>query len=57
LNELQTLALVKTQIADAGLGQLKGFTQLQWLYLNGTKVTDQGVKKLQHALPNCKIER
>jgi len=26
------------------------------LSLNGTKVTDEGVKKLQDALPNRKIE-
>lgn len=25
------------------------------LPLFGTKVTDQGIKKLQQALPNCKI--
>jgi hypothetical protein len=27
------------------------------LKLGSTKVTDQGVKKLQQALPNCKIDR
>jgi len=32
-------------------------TQLRTLDLSDTKVTDQGVKKLQQALPNCKIER
>jgi len=30
--------------------------QLQFLDISGTKVTDQGVKKLQQSLPNCKIE-
>jgi hypothetical protein len=25
------------------------------LYLNGTHVTDAGVKKLREALPNCRI--
>jgi hypothetical protein len=32
-------------------------TQLGELLLGDTKVTDQGVEKLQQALPNCKIER
>jgi len=30
-------------------------TELQWLYLMGTKVTDAGVADLQKALPDCKI--
>ncbi|MGD0899850.1 MAG: hypothetical protein ABR915_18615 [Thermoguttaceae bacterium] len=42
---------------DAVLEHLKGLAKLQRLYLDGTKVTDEGVKKLQEALPNCKIER
>ena len=29
---------------------------LDILDLNGTKVTDQGLKRLQQALPNCRIE-
>jgi len=29
---------------------------LKALDLAGTNVTDEGVKKLQQALPNCKIE-
>jgi len=32
-------------------------TKLGWLDLADTKVTDAGVKKLQQALPNCKITR
>jgi hypothetical protein len=32
-------------------------TQLEWLYLNGTKVSFVGVWKLQSALPNTHIER
>jgi len=35
---------------------LKGLTGLKNLNLIATKVTDAGVKQLQQALPNCKIE-
>jgi hypothetical protein len=55
LSQLQTLWLDGTQVTDAGLAQLKGLSKLQWLGLNDTKVTDEGVKKLQQALPKCKI--
>jgi hypothetical protein len=44
-----------TQIGDDGLKHLSGLTELKSLSLNGTQVTDQGIKKLQQALPNCNI--
>ncbi len=37
------------------LEHLKRLTKLQSLYLQNTKVTDAGVKKLQQALPQCKV--
>ncbi|NQU21935.1 MAG: hypothetical protein HQ567_11685 [Candidatus Nealsonbacteria bacterium] len=43
-------------MTDAGLEYLEGMTSLQSLDLRGTQVTDAGIKKLQQALPNCKIE-
>jgi hypothetical protein len=46
-----------TKITDTGLANLKAFTQLKTLNLIETKVTDEGVKKLQQALPNCHISR
>ena len=55
--EIKVLVLDQTQITDAGLQHLKGLTQLERLGLKRTKVTDEGVKKLQQALPNCKIVR
>ena len=56
LTQLQYLDLVSTQVTDAGLEHLKVLTQLQHLTLGpGTRVTDEGVKKLQEALPDCEI--
>ena len=54
---LQMLHLYNTKVTDAGLVHLKGLTKLQFLTLDRTKVTDAGVKKLQAALPKCKIVR
>ncbi len=55
LTQLQMLVLDGTRVTEAGLEQLKGFSQLQHLNLLGTKVTDADVKRLQQALPNCRI--
>jgi len=30
-------------------------TQLEWLNLEGTHVTDEGIEELRKALPNCRI--
>jgi len=40
---------------DAGLEHLEGLTNLKWLRLYKTQVTEEGVKKLQQSLPNCTI--
>ena len=55
LTTLEVLWLDGSHITDAGLVNLKGLTRLGTLMLTDTKVTDEGVKKLQEALPNCKI--
>ncbi len=57
LTKLEVLWLDRTQVTDAGLVHLKGLTGLKELDLRDTQVTDEGVKKLQKALPNCKIVR
>ena len=57
LSQLRELRLHETRVTDAGLEQLKGLSQLQSLSLNGTKVTSEDLKKLQQALPKCKINR
>ena len=48
-----------SEITDAGLERLQGLTKLRKLELWrvwGVAVTDDGVKKLRDALPNCTIE-
>ena len=42
-------------VTDAGLQHLARLTQLRELHLFHANVTDEGVTKLQQALPNCKI--
>ena len=55
LTNLQEINLNGTQITDAGLVHLNGLVSLKKLNLSSTQITDAGVKKLQQALPNCKI--
>ena len=50
-----SLNLYGTAVTDAGLEQLKGLKHLRSLYLWQTKVTPEGVKALQAALPGCDI--
>ena len=53
---LEVLGLENTiGVGDAGLVHLKGLANLRELNLDGTKVTDAGVKGLQKALPKLKI--
>ncbi len=44
-------------VTDAGLVHLTVLTRLEEVNLRNTRVTDEGVKRLQQALPNCKIIR
>ncbi len=56
--QLRFLSLFNNNmITDSGIEHLSTLTQLTHLYLGNMQVTDEGVKKLQQALPNCKIER
>ncbi len=56
LTALEDLTIFSSQITDAGLEHLKRLNNLTDLCVKGSKVTPEGVKKLQEALPNCKIE-
>ena len=49
--------LSKTEVTDAGLEHIKGLTKLEMLDLRKTRVTDEGVKRLEEGLPDCLILR
>jgi|SRR5436190_4447146 len=55
MRQLDDLLLWGANISDTGLEYLKRFTKLTTLDLRRTKVTPDGVRELQKALPNCKI--
>ena len=56
--ELETLLLSGCKnITDTGLVHLKDLTNLEYLDLIETPITDSGVAELQKALPNCEIFR
>jgi internalin A len=58
LTELEELWLDGTAVTDAGLRHLERLNKLEFLYLNNCPgVTDEGVARLQKALPKCKINR
>jgi hypothetical protein len=57
MTALKTLDLNFTRVTDAGLAHLKGLTNLGEVGLEGTQVTDAGVRDLQQALPSLKIHR
>lgn len=44
-------------VADDGVKELATLTNLTTLSLGGTKASKDGVKKLQEALPKCKLNR
>jgi len=56
MTRLQGLGLWGTKVTDAGLVHLEGLAKLESLGLKNTQVSNAAVKKLQQALPNCKIE-
>jgi hypothetical protein len=53
--ELKWLVLDNTDVSDAGLAFLHGMTKLRRLYLRGSRVTTEGVERLQAALPDVTV--
>jgi Leucine-rich repeat (LRR) protein len=57
--DCQNLGMVDvqwTQIGDAGIARLQGCKNLTVLWARHSLVTASGVKELQTALPNCKVD-
>ncbi|MDP7206464.1 MAG: hypothetical protein QGH11_12895, partial [Pirellulaceae bacterium] len=57
LTQLTSLNLVGARISDAGLGQLAPLVALRQLQISNAPVSDEAVKRLQEALPDCRIRR
>jgi len=55
VKQLKRLSLATSGMTDAGLDHLAGLTNLEELNVTGTKVTADGIARLQAALPKCKI--
>lgn len=53
--KLSTLVLDDTAVSDEGLDTLAGMKALTTLYIRNTQITEDGQRKLQAALPKCKI--
>ncbi len=56
ITRLESLYLEGDDLTDAKLSHIEKMTDLRELHLVYTKVTKEGVAKVQHALPKCKIE-
>lgn len=54
--QLVNLNLCNTQISDDGLKHLSGLKNCESLWLRYAQVTEEGVKELQKALPDCEIQ-
>jgi hypothetical protein len=58
LPEVQIILVGANPVTETGLMNLASLPDLKWVYLTGnTNVTDDGIARLQKALPNCCIVR
>jgi hypothetical protein len=52
---LEYLNLYGTQVSDEGIQQLKSLKNLRKLYLWQTRATEEGVARLQEAMPQLEV--
>src|SRR5262249_33206725 len=57
LTKFTRLNLSGTAISDAGLDLLGTLSNLRWLGVERTNVTNEGVARLQNQLPNLEVKR
>lgn len=57
LRSVRSLGFTSRAITDAAVPYLAQFTHIRWLYLRDTRITNDGIVRLQTALPNCKIKQ
>jgi hypothetical protein len=55
LTSITGLGLEDTEITDRGLEHLAALRKLRIVSVNGSKVTEEGVKKLKQALPDVRV--
>jgi uncharacterized membrane protein len=55
LSTLRTLNLFDTGVSDDAVSHLLKLRALKTLYLHQTKISETGLKRIQKALPRCKI--
>ena len=53
---MQMLYLDRTAVTDAGLAHLRSLPKLRVLWVKDTRISDEGIRKLQQALPDCEIQ-
>ena len=54
-SKLERLWLDDTDIGDAGVDDLVGFTRLKELHVGNTNISEEGFQKLQQSLPRCRL--
>jgi hypothetical protein len=56
LEHLERVVFKRTPITDATLERLAQMPSVDDVYIEGSKITDEGVAKLKASLPNCRLE-